>query len=501
LDARKLSLIGLVCVLCLYIVSALYVGEARAPWWDEGCFADSAYNLAFHGKFVSTTWHPVFANLPDFPQITKYTYWTMPLYPATLAGWFYLFGFSISSMHMYSLVWGVVLILAIYAFVWSLTEVHPVALASAALTAVDTVFILDATDGRPDVMTAALGFCGLAFYMVLREKRFRPALLVSWLLVTLSALTHPMGSVHIGALAVGILLLDRKRLRLMDFGIMAIPPIIGALGWGLYIIQAPDVFLQQFGKNLSSRSGLSHFRLLSAFSNEIRLRYFNFFVAGPSRLARVRLLAPSAVLTAFSYLLLSGNFLRQRSAKLLVAISVTAFWIMLLVDNGDNSKASTYLIHAFPLYWAMSSVAAYYMLRSRRILGMAFAALLGGVFVMEVGIIAYKSTDYAHKTEFAEMVQTIQQQPIGRDALIMAPSQFMFGLRPDYRLDDDPRLGYYTGMRPEVIIRSVDESVPSSFEEHEPQVARYMADMLENQSEVVFRNHDYTFYRVVPRRK
>jgi hypothetical protein len=99
------------------------------------------------------------------------------------------------------------------------------------------------------------------------------------------------------------------------------------------------------------------------------------------------------------------------------------------------------------------------------------------------------------------MVQTIQHQSIGPDALIMAPSQFMFGLRPDYRLDDDPRLGYYTGIRPDVIVRSIDESVPASFQEHEPQVARYMADMLENQSEVVFRNHDYTYYRVAPRRK
>jgi 4-amino-4-deoxy-L-arabinose transferase-like glycosyltransferase len=501
LNTRKLSLIGLACVLCLYIASALYVGQARAPWWDEGCFADSAYNLAFHGKFVSTTWHPLFANLPDFPQITKYTYWMMPLYSASLAGWFYIFGFSISSMHMYSLLWGVVLILAIYAFVWALTEVHSVALASAALTAVDTVFILDATDGRPDVMTAALGFCGLAFYMVLREKKFRSALLASWSFVTLSALSHPMGAVHVGTLAVSILLLDRKRLRVMDFGVMAIPPILGGLGWGLYIIQAPDVFLQQFGKHLSSRSGVSNFRLWNAFWNEIALRYFNFFIAGPSRLARIRLLAPFSVLAAFSYLLISSAFRRQLPAKLLVAISATAFWIMLMVDNGDNGKSSTYLVHAFPLYWAMSSLAAYYMLRSRRILGMAFAALLAAVFVMELGIIAYKSTDYAHKTEFAEMVQTIQHQSIGRDALIMAPSQFMFGLRPDYHLDDDQRLGYYTGTRPEAIIRSIDESVPSSFEEHEPQVARYMADMLENQSEVVFRNHDYTLYRVVPRRK
>jgi 4-amino-4-deoxy-L-arabinose transferase-like glycosyltransferase len=501
LNTQKLSLIGLVCVLCLYIASALYVSQARAPWWDEGCFADSAYNLAFHGKFVSTTWHPLFANLPDFPQITKYTYWMMPLYSASLAGWFYIFGFSISSMHMYSLLWGIAVILAIYAFVWALTKVRAVALAAAALTAVDTVFILGASDGRPDVMTAALGFGGLALYMVLREKKLRWALFVSCSCVTLSVLSHPMGAVHVGTLVVSMVLLDRKKLRVIDFGVMAIPLILGGLGWGLYIIQAPDVFLQQFGKHLSSRSGVGNFRLWNAFWNEITLRYFNFFVAGPSRLARIRLLAPFSVLAAFSYLLISGAFLRELPAKLLVAISAIAFCIMLMVDNGDNGKASTYLVHTFPLYWATCALAVYYMFQSRRTLGMAFAALLGAVFVMEVGIIAYKSTDYAHKTEFAEMVQTIQQQAIGRDALIMAPSQFMFGLRPDYRLDDDPRLGYYTGIRPEVIIRSIDESVPSSFEKHEPQVARYMADMLENQSEVVFRNHDYTFYRVVPRRK
>jgi hypothetical protein len=101
----------------------------------------------FTGNLFSTTWHPVYANLPDFPQITKYTYWTMPLYPAT-CGLVLRLRLLDFVMQMYSSVWGPSFILAFYGLAWSITKVHPVALASAALTAVDTVFILDATDGR-----------------------------------------------------------------------------------------------------------------------------------------------------------------------------------------------------------------------------------------------------------------------------------------------------------------------------------------------------------------
>ena len=62
-----------------------------------------------------------------------------------------------------------------------------------ALLSCDYIFIVCAASGRMDMMSAALGFAGLAAYLLFREHRLPLAVLLSHALVVASGMTHPMG--------------------------------------------------------------------------------------------------------------------------------------------------------------------------------------------------------------------------------------------------------------------------------------------------------------------
>jgi hypothetical protein len=130
--------------------------------------------------------------------------------------------------------------------------------------------------------------------------------------------------------------------------------------------------------------------------------------------------------------------------------------------------------------------------------GLAIIAALCLVVPMEAGIIVYKSGDYEHKLQYEEMVDAVRSYPAARQALIMGPTQFIFDLRPGYEINDDGRFGFYTGKRPDLIIRTVDSPVASTYAEQEPKFMNYLNDLLQNRVELIFRNREYFFYRVKP---
>src|SRR4051794_12679021 len=92
----------------------------RAPWCDEAWFGNPAYNLAYKGFMgttvlepSSTTWKSV-----KLTGINRHTYWVMPLHLLMNAAAFRVFGFSIFSMRLLSLFWGLVALCAWAAILW-----------------------------------------------------------------------------------------------------------------------------------------------------------------------------------------------------------------------------------------------------------------------------------------------------------------------------------------------------------------------------------------------
>src|SRR5215471_21198282 len=106
-------------VLLLFIILSGGRIATNRPWVDEAWFTGPALDLATHGHFGTHVLEPTGSHLSLFKPgavltgIDRHTYWIMPLYPLLLAAWGKLFGFSVFSMRVPSIFWGVLLLSAL----------------------------------------------------------------------------------------------------------------------------------------------------------------------------------------------------------------------------------------------------------------------------------------------------------------------------------------------------------------------------------------------------
>jgi hypothetical protein len=97
-----------------------------------------------------------------FEGMEQHTYWIMPLQPLTLSMWYRVFGFSVFSTRSLSIVWGLVAMVSWFLIVRSLFKRTSLGFLLLALLSFDYIFIVCASSGRMDMMSASLGFAGFA---------------------------------------------------------------------------------------------------------------------------------------------------------------------------------------------------------------------------------------------------------------------------------------------------------------------------------------------------
>jgi hypothetical protein len=109
-----------------------------------------------------------------------------------------------------------------------------------------------------DMVSAALAALGFAGYLGWRERNLMIAMLAGNAGVAASGLTHPMGGVP-AFISLWFLTfyLDRNRITARAIVTAAVPYVIGAIGWGLYIRHDPQLFVKLFGANAKGRFGLA----------------------------------------------------------------------------------------------------------------------------------------------------------------------------------------------------------------------------------------------------
>ena len=105
-------------------------------------------------------------------------------------------------------------------------------------------------------------------------------MLVSQSLVVAAGLTHPMAAGYCCGLAALTLYTDWKRIRIPHVLVAAVPYAAGAIGWGLYIMQAPRDFLAQFGGNAAER-GLPITRPMAILHSQVVVRFLYMFGMAP----------------------------------------------------------------------------------------------------------------------------------------------------------------------------------------------------------------------------
>ena len=114
---------GSALIVLVYLVLGLTNVFTRAPWCDEAWFGNPAYNLAYKGFMGTTVLDPASSTWKSvkLTGIDRHTYWVMPLSLLVNAAGFRIFGFSIFSMRLLSLFWGLIALCAWGAILWKLT--------------------------------------------------------------------------------------------------------------------------------------------------------------------------------------------------------------------------------------------------------------------------------------------------------------------------------------------------------------------------------------------
>ena len=425
---------------------ALTVGESltQCPWMDEGMFADVALNFRNFGHLGSSVLDPY--GYQELPGVHQYTYWQFPLYFAALGTWWRVLPATVIWMRLFSVAWGCAFVISWFAVVRSLSRKDSLALLAASLVAFDYSLLVSASNGRMDMMCAALGLAGLGGYFYFRDSNWLVSVILAASLGAASLFSHPMGAaMNVAILA--MVLLDWRKIKWTDVLVASVPYLVGIVCCLYYIHQAPDLFLAQSKAASQYRvSGVGAMlrSILNDWSGRYLLYYYTVYT-GINKLKIVTLLFP---VVGTIGLLADSNLRSQPLGKRLLLLLIIGYVGVAAVDN---QKFGNYLVFSLPTAEACAAVWLYAQwqrgyknrLLACSLLAISVAATLAGTCYK-----IYK--DEYHTLYYPAMAAVKASLP--PSGLLMGGSElgFAFGFGPP--LVDDRYLGFFSGMVPDVFV-------------------------------------------------
>jgi len=494
----KVRILLAFAMLAIFLVLSIATALTERPGTDEGYFANPAFNLLTKGSMTTTVLETYGT---PFKGMDQHTYWIMPLQPLALSVWYRLFGFGVFSTRVLSIFWGIVALVSWFVIVSSLFKRAALAFLVVALLSCDYIFIVCAASGRMDMMSAALGFAGIASYLLLRERSLLLGVFCSQTLVVMSGLTHPMGLLPFFGLLFVSLYLDRKRLKLSHVAVALIPYVVGGLAWGSYVLQDLPTFRSQFFANASMGSdeniGGRFVGLTSPFTGlklEITHRYLaNFGVGqrGGGAAAKVKILFLLLYVAGLLGSLVVREIRRATNYKLLLAVTVIYFLGLTFIDS---QKAYYYLVHIVPFYLTMCALFIGWCWGRRHLFGRAAALGLMAIAVIEIGGLAYRIRQNNYGKGFQPAANFLRAQATAQSS-IAAGSGVAFGLGFPANVIHDPALGYNSGKRFDYIVIDPESaySIDSS-KGRDAKLYEYTMRLLNSDYDRVYDQRSYTIY-------
>jgi 4-amino-4-deoxy-L-arabinose transferase-like glycosyltransferase len=501
-SARRFQRLILVSACLLYLGLCMGYALTQRPWSDEGWFASASYTLATEGEMATK----VFKERPIYPGIERRTYWVMPLYLVLEAAWYRVVGFSLFTHRFLTVIFGLLGAFAWYVLVkhlWAEADAEK-ARALATLTFVlvllDYFYICFAAFGRMDMMCAALGFAGLAAYMHWRERHWLRAVGASHTLVCASGMTHFLGVMPLLALCYLTWKYDRAKINLKALGLAAIPYLIAAMAWGLYIMQAPDDFLGQFKANAANDGRLgSLFHPLKALTMEIRDRYLVGFglgdhSVGTPKLVLLKVFIILLFLAGVAGLLLTRQLRQQRNVRTLLVMLGIYFIVMTILDG---QKMPMYFMHILPIYAACLAVWLSWLWTRNTLPKWLMAGAVSGLLMIQLGGVALKIKQNSYQRRYAPAVAYLRahKQP---NSLVVGSADLGFGLGFTPHMLDDNWLGYANGKQPDfIVMEEIYQSIIEGSDGHRarrPAVHQHVQATLKHY-ELVYDHAGYRIYR------
>jgi len=479
----------------LFATLATATSLTKKPWFDEAHFTAPALDLVTRGSMGHPVVEPLgFASSPGIPQLRVNTraYYAMPLSHLIPAAWYKLAGFGLFRMRALSTLWGLAGLGAWCFAVLEVTWSRAAAVCSAFLIATDRFFVNAGADGRPDMISAALGALALAAYLALRRRSVTRAVLISQTLLAAAVFTHPIGGIAIFAIAIVAMGLDRARLGWRHALVAAAPFALAGALWGWYISADPEAFRAQIAGNSVGRFQ-SFTAPVRALIDEVRLRFGDrgYLPASATGVRQITVLIPVIYAAAVIALLLARP-LKRPGARWLGAAAVTYFFVFAICDG---TKAAFYLVHFTPLLacWAACwAVFEWHRRGWRRWTSAGAAALLA---VLQLLWIGYGIRRDSYRNLYLPAVAYLKQHAAPND-LIFAVSEFAFGLGFYDHVRDDSTLGYFTGKRAELIVVE-DAGYGQAFDGFarlNPGLYRYVQNTLSHDYRKVYSNAVYDVY-------
>ncbi len=482
---RRLTLLAA----ALFLLLALLTAFTRMPWIDEGLFADPGMNLAAHGFMGS----PVIAGEKNLTRIDQRTYWIMPLYPVLQGAWYKCAGFGLFSQRSLSILFGLLGLLSWYVFLRKVAGGDVASLASV-LLAFDYIYVTVASFGRNDIVSAAFGAASFAAYMLLREDRLQYAVLASHALLALSLFSHPNAVLWIAGSACLALYYDSKRLRPAHALVAAIPYLILAGAWTVYILQDLPAFLDQFGANASYDRFASLRAPWKSIRGEIVSRYMVAFgMGGHSSGHSGPIMLKALVLAGYVLSVLAAvaiPALRRNPALRLLLLLLGVFF---LIQCFFNQKLYLYLAHIVPLYDAVLAFVIVWLWSSRRVPRFVLAGFLVLIAAVQAGGLSYRAGLDEYRRQYLPAVRFLRAN-LSPGALVSGSAALIYDLPPG-QLVYDRTLGYYNGRKPSFVVceDAMDENIEGL--RSQPALYRFVRGRLAGEYDLVYRSTSFKIYK------
>ena len=335
----------------VFLAGSIATALTEKPWCDEGWFASPALNLAREGYMGTDLLETANTHLTG---IRERTYWIFPLYPVVLAGWFKLFGFSLFSMRMVSVLAGAVILWSLLTIVRRLKLDWRVSALAIGFLVIDYQFLRRASEGRMDALCAAFGYAAIAVYLSWRETHLRRAIFASHALCAAAMITHPNGGLYFLPLALAHVYFDWRRLRWHDLLTAGCPYLIGFGVWSLYILQDPQDFLTQLGGNARNR-GVFWTDPLRAISDEIRQRYLvqiGGFDPAQGLLKNLKAIVLVTIVVGVVGFFVARLWRSNRAARYLGMAAVMQGVALAILDG---HRVHLYAVHIVPWYFLLTA--------------------------------------------------------------------------------------------------------------------------------------------------
>jgi len=473
----------------LYIALATGTALTRQPYGDEGELASPAYNLVHRGHLEVTQW--------EGPRQSHKAYWMPPVFFFAQAGWQMLVGFGVIESRLATVVWGLILIFAVGSIVRRVTGDMVLASLIGFALATDYTYLQHAGVGRCEIMSAALAILASAAYLSLRDRSLPAAVFTSHALMTLSGLTHPVGGIAWMPCLLGLQFwLDGRRLRWKDYALGALPYLLGALGWGAYILQDPAEFKRQFfGISLSEHRFAGFADPITALRRELNrfLAYYG-VRSNASWAVRLKVMLPFGYVVGLMGALFIPGIRKRHVVRGCLLLLVGQLFILTFIEG---TKQSHYIVHVIPTLVAILVAVLWtsYTVEPRR---QRIVAVIALMFVLiQVGAVLFRIRENPYRKDFLPTVETVRPF-VEQKLFVVSGPEFGTPFAFAENVVSQPDYGFRSRRTPDIVVTSVAQyERNTAVSRNDPPLYHYMTVTFHQRFRLIFRHGDFAVYRHV----